>query len=195
MTEGNNIYSRPQRWLHWLTALLIIITVPIAMVMTGAFGQVPDAIGGFLYDSHKLIGVTILVLVILRLIVRAAKGAPPAEPTLEPWQRLVSAATHWAIYAFLVMVPIGGYVALQYYGPIKLFNVLPLPSFVTPDQPYSEKLFMAHKLAAFALVGLVCLHFAAAMFHRFVVKDNVLGRMWPSQLQRPRQGVDMTDMS
>jgi cytochrome b561 len=191
--EGKYVYSLAQRVLHWLTAVMLVVTIAIALIMTGSFGKVSHAMRGFLYDSHKLIGVVIFFLVILRLVFRATRGAPPSEPTLETWQRLVSEATHWAMYAFLILVPIGGYVALQYYGPIKLFNVLPLPSFVTPDLPISGQLFMLHKLAAFALIGLVCAHFAAAMFHRFIVKDNVLGRMWPSQLQRPRQSFNASN--
>jgi cytochrome b561 len=183
MIEDPNarVYSLPQRTLHWLTVLLILITVPIALIMTETFGKVPDAVGSFLYDSHKLIGVIIFFVVAARLIYRLKRGAPPQEPTVPPLQALAAELTHWVMYALLIMIPIGGYIALQYYGEIKLFGWLPLPSFVEPNKDLSEKIFSIHKLAGFALIALVVLHFSAAMFHRLVLKDNVLGRMWPSQ--------------
>lgn len=187
MIENPNarVYSLPQRTLHWLTVLLILITVPTALTMTETFGKVSDAIGSFLYDSHKLIGVVIFFVVAARLIYRLKRGAPPQEPTVPPLQALAAELTHWGMYALLIAIPIGGYVALQYYGEIKLFGWLPLPSFVAPNKDLSEKIFAIHKLAGFALIALIAMHFAAAMFHRFVLKDNVLGRMWPSQKQKP----------
>jgi cytochrome b561 len=183
--DPNEVYSKPQRVLHWLTALLIFITVPVAFAMSGMLGKVSDAAAAFLYDSHKLIGITIFIIVIARLILRMTKGAPSPEP-MHPLQRLAADITHWMMYALLILVPIGGYVALQYFGEIRLFGMLPLPSFDEPNKELSERLFSIHKLAAFTLVALVILHFTAAMFHRFIVKDNVLGRMWPSQLRRNR---------
>src|SRR5262249_44028626 len=149
MVNGNNVYSPTQRGLHWLIVLLIVITVPVGVIMVGTFGDVPDAVGSFLYDFHKLIGVTILALVIIRLLVRFTVGAPPPERSLEPWQRVVSELNHWGIYLFLLLVPILGYIALQYYGPINLFNVLPLPQFSQTDQDFSDKIFVWHKIAAF----------------------------------------------
>ncbi len=183
--DPNEVYSKPQRVLHWLTVLLILITVPVAFTMGGTFGKLSDAVAAFLYDSHKLIGITIFFIVVARLILRMTNGAPPPEP-MHPLQRLAAAINHWAMYALLILVPIGGYVALQYFGEIRLFGVLPLPSFDEPNKELSERLFSLHKLAAFALIALVIVHFSAAMFHRFILKDNVLGRMWPSQLRRNR---------
>ena len=182
----NEVYSKPQRTLHWIVAGLIITTVPVAFAMDGWFGKLPDAITGFLYDSHKLIGIIIFFLVLARLAFRLSRGAPPHEPTLAPVQLGAAHLTHWTIYALLVMIPIGGYVALQYYGEIRLFGALPLPSFSEPDKELSEQLFSVHKLAAYVLIGLVVLHFSAAILHRFILNDNVLGRMWPSQLRRNR---------
>jgi cytochrome b561 len=183
MIEDPNarVYSVPQRMLHWLTALLILITVPVAFAMDGKFGKVSDAVAGFLYDSHKLIGVIIFFVVVVRLVFRRTRGAPPQEPTVPPLQARAAELTHWAIYALLIMIPLGGYIALQLYGEIRLFGWLPLPSFLAPNKPLSEQIFAIHKLAGFVLIALVVLHFSAAMFHRFILKDNVLGRMWPSQ--------------
>jgi cytochrome b561 len=183
--DSTKVYSKPQRVLHWLTVLLILITVPVAFTMTGMFGKVPDAVAAFLYDSHKLIGITIFVIVVARLILRMTMGAPPPEP-MHPLQRRAAAINHWAMYALLILVPIIGYIALQYFGEIRLFGVLPLPSFAAPNKELSERIFSLHELAAFTLIVLVIVHFSAAMFHYFIRKDNVLGRMWPSQLRRNR---------
>lgn len=187
------VYSPRARLYHWLTALLVFIQFPIGAYMTyrgyemtyiddkgetktGLF----DATTGFLYDSHKLIGITILAIVLARLIYRLRNGAPASDSSVPPALVGVSHLVHWSIYALLVIVPIGGYLGVSYYGATDAFG-LPLLALTGKDQKFSETIFAWHGTGAKILFALVALHIAAAIYHRVVRKDRVVERMLPKR--------------
>jgi cytochrome b561 len=131
--DGIPIYSPTARFFHWSIVVLLVITVPVALVM-GAEGLVSEATQNTLYDTHKLIGFLLLALVIARLVYRLRSGAPQPDQSIQLWQHALSGVVHWTMYGLLLLVPILGYIALQYYGPIVLFNKLPVPGFVVADE-------------------------------------------------------------
>ena len=179
------VYSPVARLLHWLTVAFVAGMVPIGVIMTDrAERNVWDSLTNTLYSSHKLAGLTLLVLVIARLAYRLIHGAPPDEPTLEPWQKLVSHLTHWTIYALLLCVPLLGWISISLYPALDIFGLFKLPGLVAPNQPASSTVFMLHKLGAFALVGLVTMHIGAALFHHVIRGDGVLRRMLPGLKRR-----------
>lgn len=177
-------YSTGARHFHWWTVLLVAIQVPLGIYMVG-YGERTNfaAPTGQMYDSHKLIGMLILLLVLTRLAYRMLHGAPGDEPTLEPWQRIVSHATHWAIYALLLFVPFTGWLATSAYGPFQPFGIS-LPRIMADNQALAERIYGIHKGAAVLLVLLVAMHVGAALFHYVIRKDGVLNRMWPSLPRR-----------
>ena len=179
-------YKRPARVLHWVTVALVAIQVPIGAVMTyrGNTLNVWDRLTGALYNSHKVIGVTILALVIWRLAYRFTRGAPPDEPTLEPWQKLASHVNHWGMYLLLVCAPVAGYVGISLFPALDIFGLFSLPAVTAPNKAAANTVLAVHKGLAAALVLLIAVHVAAALFHYFVRKDNVLGRMIPRLLRR-----------
>ena len=180
------IYGRIARFLHWLTVGLVAIQVPVGVVMTyrGNTLNVWDAVTGTLYNGHKLVGVTILLLVLCRLGYRLRHGAPPDEPTLEPWQRIVSRLNHWGMYVLLICAPVAGYIGISLFPALDIVGPLSLPAVTAPDKETAKTAFMVHKLLAVTLVLLIAVHVAAALYHYFVRKDNVLGRMIPGLLRR-----------
>ena len=170
-------YSTAARRFHWWTVLLIAAQVPLGLFMVryGAATEFAEPTGK-LYDIHKLIGLTILLLALARLAYRLAHGAPADEPTLEPWEKVVSHITHWAIYALLIVVPVLGWLAISYYGPFEPFGIK-LPALAAQDDAKATQIFFAHMLAAYALILLLGMHVGAALFHYIIRKDGVLRRM------------------
>lgn len=179
-------YSTGARHFHWWTVLLIAIQLPLGVFMV-TYGERTNfaAPTGQMYDAHKLIGMLILLFVIARFAYRITNGAPGDEPTLEPWQRIVSHITHWAIYALLFIVPLLGWLATSAYGPFRPFGI-PLPSLLSENQDLATRLYSLHKGAAILLVLLVGMHVGAALFHYVIRKDGVLNRMWPGLPRRDR---------
>jgi cytochrome b561 len=180
------IYSRTARFFHWSIVALIALQVPVGVYMSyrGNTLNIWDATTGGLYTSHKLIGVTILLLVLCRLAYRLTHGAPADEPTIEPWQKVASHLNHWAMYVLLLCVPVAGYIGISLFPALDIFGLFSLPGVVAPNREASVTAFLVHRLLGRLLVLMVAIHVAAALFHYFIRKDNVLSRMLPSLLRR-----------
>jgi cytochrome b561 len=177
---GEATYSLTARRFHWWTVALVGTQVPLGLYMAyrGNTLNVWDGLTNALYSSHKLLGISILVLVLARLIYRFTHGAPPDEPTLEWWQKGASHATHWGLYLLLIAVPIGGYIGISLYPALDIFGLFSLPGLVAPNQDAATRIFYLHWLGAVAIVLLVGMHVGAALFHYVIRKDGVLRRMF-----------------
>jgi cytochrome b561 len=189
------VYSAVARRFHWWTVAFVAVMLPLGTIMRerGAdktvmvdgrattVAGVWDATTNALYSSHKLIGFTFLFVILGRLIYRLRNGAPPDEPTLEPWQRYASHLTHWALYGLLLAVPLGGWIGVQLYPALDIFGLFNLPAFLKPNEAMAATVFTLHSLGAKLIFLLVIVHIGAALFHHFIRKDGVLRRMLPSR--------------
>jgi cytochrome b561 len=191
-------YTRAARKFHWGVAFLILLQIPIGLYMTyrgyemmgvndkgeavkGVWSGIADnGLTDSLYNSHKLIGITILLLVLWRLAYRVTRGAPPSDPSVPAALTGVSHLVHWSIYLLLIAVPIGGYIGTSYYGALDVFGI-PLLAVTEKDEKYSEVIFGYHEIGAKILATLVVLHIGAALYHKFVRKDRVVERMLPKK--------------
>jgi cytochrome b561 len=192
------VYSATARRFHWLTVAVIAVMLPLGEIMTerGAdkivvvngrattVAGVWDATTNALYSSHKLIGFTFLFVILARLYYRLRNGAPPDEPSLEPWQKYGSHLTHWALYALLVAVPLGGWIGVQLFPALGIFGLFNLPAFLKPNEALAGTVFKLHSIGAKLILLLVAAHVGAAMYHHFVRKDGVLRRMLPTKENR-----------
>jgi cytochrome b561 len=171
-------YSVTARRLHWWTFTLLAVQIPVGLFMV-RYGEATNFAEPTpkLYDAHKLIGLAILLLAAVRLTYRLVHGAPSDEPTLQPWEKLVSHLTHWAIYALLFIVPLLGWLAISYYGPFEPFGIK-LPALAAQDDAKATRTFFLHMVAAYALIVLLAMHVGAALQHYLIKKDGVLRRMW-----------------
>lgn len=182
-------YTPAARALHWLIALLIFIQLPVGIYMSyrgnemlndkGEVG-VWDELTNTLYSSHKLIGLTILLLVVLRLAYRLTRGAPPSDRSVPAGLTGAGHLVHWSLYLLLLVVPIAGYFAVSYGDYLDVFN-FKLPALTVKNEDLSKAIFGWHAIGAFLIIGFVTLHILAAIFHRFVRRDRVVERMIPKR--------------
>lgn len=180
------VYSPTARSLHWIVLAMLLVQIPIGFYMAyrGNVLNIWDATTNALYSSHKLLGMVLLLVVVVRLGYRLVHGAPDHEPTLEPWQRLASGVNHLGIYVLLLLVPLLGWVGVSLYPALDVFGLFKLPGIVAADQKMSEVVFLYHAYAAWALIAFAGMHVAAALYHHFIRGDNVLARMIPGLLRR-----------
>jgi cytochrome b561 len=184
VTEKTEIYGPLARRLHWLVAAAVLLQIAFGIVMThdpkepDFWSKLADALG--LYNFHKLFGVVILALVVVRLLNRVLRGVPPEDPSLPPWQREAATLVHSWIYLLLLVVPLLGWTGVSLYPALDTVAGISLPALAKPNRPVSETVLVAHGLAAFALLTLIATHVGAALFHHFIRKDSTLRRMWPS---------------
>lgn len=179
VADADVTYSVTARRFHWWTVLLVTIQIPVGLYMAyrGNELNIWDGLTNTLYNSHKSLGVVIFVVVLARLIYRLTHGAPPDEPTLEPWQKIAAGFNHWGLYVLLLIVPILGYVGISLYPALDIFGLFSLPGIVAPDQNASKLVFYYHWLGAVAIVLLIGVHIGAALFHYLIRRDGVLRRM------------------
>lgn len=163
--------------LHWLVALLIATTVPLAWVMTGLEIS-PQKIQ--FYAWHKWLGVSIFLLVALRLGWRLIHGVPDAPSSMPAWQRKAAILSHSAMYLLLFATPLAGWVMSSAAGfPVVYLGIWQLPDLVGKDKALLDTMKEVHKALANGLLILVALHIVAALKHHFIDRDGVLARMLP----------------
>lgn len=167
-------YGSISKLFHWVIAILIIV-----MLIAGYFlGDVPKDYQPVTYNIHKLIGLTILTLMLLRLV-WTLMNPKPALPIETPcWQRAAERIVQFFIYAAVIGMPLAGWVgsvAAGYAPHIGSFNI-ELP--VEKSEATADTAFALHGYFAIALITLLSIHVLAALYHHFIRKDNVLRRMW-----------------
>jgi cytochrome b561 len=173
-------YSFAARLLHWIIALVVAGMIPVGLYMV-ARGEATnfDATTGSLYSLHKLVGFTVLWLIVLRVLVRLRRGAPPPVPTLTLFERIASYTVHLALYVLLLAVPLLGWAGISAYPALDVFGWFNLPAILPANEALANRILSVHGLLAQALGLLALLHIAAALMHRFVKRDGVMRRMWP----------------
>ena len=168
-------YSTPAVVLHWLVALLIFAAFPLGVYMH----ELPLSPGKLkLYSYHKWIGITVLLLVAIRLSWRLTHTPPPLPESVAAWQRRASAAVHGLLYLLMIVIPLSGWMMSSAKGfPVVWFGVLPLPDLVGKDKALGELLAGVHQALNFSLLMLVVMHVGAALQHHFVERQPFLQRM------------------
>jgi cytochrome b561 len=164
--------------LHWLVVLLIAVTFPIAWIMVDMKDDSPAQLSWF--AVHISIGISILLLVTLRLINRLFSGAPAAPADTPVVMQKLTGLIHLGLYALLFIVPFTGWVMASAGGnAVSFFGIFSLPDLVVKDDGLHETTQSLHETVAYILLGLIALHTTAALKHQFVQRDDVLARMLP----------------
>lgn len=170
-------YSRTAISLHWLVAAAIAATFSLGVYMH-ELPFSPEKLR--LYSWHKWAGVTIFLLVVLRLLWRMRHPVPAPVAGMPRWQQRVAGAMHALLYLLMVMVPLSGWLMSSAKGVQTVwFGVLPLPDLLGKDKELGELLETVHKSLNFSMAGLVLAHTGAALKHHLVDRDEVLARMLP----------------
>ncbi|WP_257555229.1 cytochrome b [Sphingobium sp. CFD-2] len=166
-------YSHVARALHWIMAILILFNLFL----------------GFAHDAlprewkvmpvHKSIGLTVLALTVARIMWRFTRSAPPLPAEMPAWEKGTAHLTHFAFYAFMLVLPLTGWVMTSAGDrPLNWFFLFDVPKFaVAKGDAIVGISGEAHEVLGFVWVALLILHGLAAMRHHFILKDGVLRRM------------------
>ncbi len=187
-TQAQTRYSGVAMLLHWLIAAAIITNVGIAWYFNTLHGlaKMPSL------QIHKSLGITILLLTLIRLAWRLAKPSPPFNPDMKPWERWLAHAVHFLFYLVMIALPLTGWATVSsspliHIYPINMFGLFHWPeitalSHLPVDQMKSAKetFEAAHGLLAKLIVYVLFpLHVLGALKHQFLDRDHELGRMIP----------------
>jgi len=171
----NTTYTPVAKSLHWLMALLILGLLALGTYMS-ELPLSPQKLE--LYAWHKWAGVTVFLLVWLRLAWRVAHRPPGLPASLSPRMRLAAHAGHAALYVLMVLIPLSGWLMSSAKGfQTVWFGVLPIPDLIGKDRLLGDILEETHEVLSSLLMLTLAGHVAAALWHHFVLKDDTLRRM------------------
>lgn len=167
-------YGALHRALHWTTAALIVVLLPVGWYMVDLdFSDWKLTV----YTLHESFGVIVFTLTGVRLVWRLLHPVEP-EAGLTPLERTVSRAVHLAMYGLMFAIPLTGWIGTSAFGfPVKWMFLFTIPSPVAKDDALGRLFLDAHGWLALAFAALVALHVAGVLYHVFLKKDGVLARM------------------
>jgi cytochrome b561 len=182
-------YSNVAILLHWLIAALILGLFVSGLWMTQAINDPAQRLAAFqTYQTHKAIGLSVLVLSLLRLAWRLLHPAPPLPEGTGRLTRIAAGAVHWAMYGVMIGAPVAGFVMVS-ASPLgiptlwfDLFSVPHLP--VGPDAGLEAQAKDVHRALALGGIALVGLHILAAVKHELMDDDRLMLRMIPGGRDR-----------
>lgn len=175
-TEPTSRYDNVSIRLHWLTAGLIILLWIIAQVIDDFARGMPRIT---VRSIHIALGVTLAVVIVGRLAWRASprRRVPPAVAgAVGAAARIV----HYGLYALVIGAIILGITNVWARGDT-FFGLFTVPK-LSPGNPEVKKTVEElHEWFGNAVLILAAVHASAALFHRFVLRDDVLRRMLPER--------------
>lgn len=176
MLSANPAYGLALRVLHWLTALCMFVIIPVAWYMTSLDRH--DPLRDNWFTLHKSIGITVLLLTLIRLATRLSSTAPPLPAAIPAFEQTLAHIGHGLLYVILFAMPISGYI--NSYGgghPVNWFWLFHLPALVPQDKALGHLGAQVHGLLAYLTYVLIAGHVLAVVYHQLVQRIDVLGRM------------------
>jgi len=175
MTTGRQQFTGSMRFLHWLTAAMVLTMLGIGVAMVASLGDYHS-----LVSIHRPLGIMILIVVVIRFVNRLFSTLPPFPATMSPQERFVASASEMLMYTLLFVQPLIGWGMLSAARyPIVMFGSLHL----FPILPHSVMLYAmlrrTHTALAYLLFLTFIAHFGAVLFHTLIVRDRLFSRMAP----------------
>lgn len=175
LTNTGNGWGWVARNLHWLMAMLILGQVALGRY-AHELDRSPRKLD--LMTWHKSVGVTLLLLAIVRLG-WAAFNRRPADPDGTPrWQHRAIRLSHMALYGLMLAIPLSGWLYNSAKNvPFSLYRTIPWPDLIGPSERLATTFGAVHGSLVVTLLALLVVHAGAALWHHFIRGDDVLRRM------------------
>ncbi len=168
-------YGLIARLFHWSMALIVIGLLGVGFYMAGLDFS-PFKLQ--LYGLHKSFGLLILGLVALRILWRLVRPPPGSLPTHAAWEKAVAKLTHFLLYAGMIGMPLTGWIMSSAGDfPIPFFGLFEVPDVTAKNEALFRLTRELHEVFGICLLGAILLHFAGAVKHHLIDRDETLRRM------------------
>lgn len=174
-----NHYGSASIKMHWIMVILMIFV--FASIEGRQLFEKGTEMRDLFKMWHFMLGMSVLFLVAVRVYLRFSQVEPKITPPLSSMQMLGAKAAHIALYGFMILMPIAGWLLLSAAGkPIPFFG-LELPSLLATDKDLAKSIKSIHELVGEIGYYLIGFHALAALVHHYVQKDDTLIRMLPKK--------------
>jgi len=182
-------YGSIAKWIHWITAGLFLVSY-VSVYYRHWFTEEKTPENWTALQLHLSIGVSIGVIVVLRIIWKSINQNPALEPGTR-LEHLAARSGHYALYAVMIVMPLTGYLGtgvnteyffmfdIPKFESTQLFSVLVTDWLGMTFEEFEKPIDFIHKdIGGSWLVWLLILgHIMAALFHHFIKKDNTMRKM------------------
>ncbi|WP_294534587.1 cytochrome b [uncultured Rhodoblastus sp.] len=168
-------YDRTQIVLHWAIALLIFGLYAVGL----SIDLFDKPVRPFIINLHAVFGLTLLLLVVVRIFWRLTHKSPPLPANMSPLFQKAAAAGHGLLYLLTVAIPLLGVPAFLYRGRPLDLGLIQIPAPFEANRDLAHQVTEIHGLLANILIALVVGHVLVALYHQFVLRDDLLTRMRP----------------
>ncbi|MFN3523888.1 MAG: cytochrome b, partial [Phenylobacterium sp.] len=183
---GQSRYSAVAIVLHWTIAAAIILQIVLAGRMEGPASPTVFAVT----QLHKSIGISILLLSLVRIGWRLFNPPPPETYPMARWEHVLARIVHWGFYVLMIAVPLTGWIMVstsRLAFPTLLFGVVPWPHVPGLEglegaarSAWHEVGEVGHDVLVKGIYVLLALHVAGALKHQLLKPgEPVLARMAP----------------
>jgi cytochrome b561 len=180
-------YGAVAMTLHWLIAAALVLNIVLGLYMAEILAD-SDPTRMPILQFHKSIGLTVLVLSLLRLAWRLANPAPPLPQSMSRGIKALAHVSHFLLYLLIIVIPLSGWALVSsarsgmptdYFGLFHWSNLLFLANLPAAEKHSLHGVFdLTHIVLAISAIVLVPIHIAGAFYHRGR-GDDVLSRMVP----------------
>lgn len=175
MRNTEDAFGLVTRILHWVTTLAVLVALPVGVWIS----EMEVSLSALKYFGyHKTLGVTVLLLILLRVIWHMI--SPPPAPLAHgiAWQDRLARWVHRAFYVLLIAMPLSGWIASSATGiDTVVFSTWTLPRIAPVSETWESAGFAVHGVLGKLLMACVLLHIGGALYRTFVHRDGTLARM------------------
>ncbi len=182
-------YGSIAKWFHWGTAVLFLGSY-VSVYYRHWFTEKETPENWIALQLHLSIGVTIAVVVILRILWRLNNRVPDPEPGTR-LEHLAAHLGHMALYAIMIIMPVTGYIGtgvnteyfflfdIPKFEDTAIFSALVSDGMGMTFKEFEKPVDFIHKdvMGAWVVWLLILGHVCAALYHQFVKKDQTLYKM------------------
>jgi cytochrome b561 len=176
-------YGAVAQLFHWVTVVL----VGTAYIVSpgGREERVYSAAFDFSRQAHETIGVLVFALV-LRILWRLFEPTPESPPMV-PWMRYSAGVAHLGLYALLLAIPLTAIAGAWLEAhPLTIFGIGNVGPMLPQAHDLGASIAYVHTILGNVILWLAGLHAAAALFHHFILRDDILTSMLPGRKLRAR---------
>jgi cytochrome b561 len=180
--NSKGAYGIITQLLHWCVAALIFVQLPLGIHAA----NLPVSMARLQWLSfHKSLGLTILVLVLVRLAWRLVDDPPPLPGTMPLLERRAAHAMHWALYVVPLFAMLAGWLYASAAGlSVNWFGFILIPDLIAKNTVIAPLFKELHHGLVALLVLLLAGHIIAAARHALFLRDGVVQRMLPFAWRR-----------
>lgn len=171
-------YSPAAKGFHWLIVLLLLVQFITSFLLPHIGSNTPLST---VINLHFSFGVLIMLVMAARFVHRLMHPVIFEAHDAPPWEQFLAKTMHCLFYLILLVSPILGWASASAHKlPVNLFGIVTFPAIAQPGSSWANSAGDLHATIMWALLWLIGLHIAAALYHHLIRHDSTLRRMLPS---------------